>query len=221
VNKRTGEAFQVPRGVNPGFDSNPGAAWLDIRDAWDAVTPDLDGPQRAEARGLIEGLRLRRLNSSVASVITTTPAGSPASIRSGTGDAPDVRLGDDIPTETGGTILRSTLTETPPASEEIAFLFDRSLNALASITSGGSIWRVLRGLTAPQTALQVFIDHAKAAAAALARLPADEAAIIYRHAMMLWLERQGVISYHFRMSERARQITVTHADLLADLAPRG
>jgi len=219
VNKRTGEVFDVPRGVHPGFDNNPGAAWLDITEAFEGITPDLDASQRAESRGVIEGLRLRRVGSGVGQLAVTDPAGSPLAMKSGTAEAPDVRLVEDMPAPPGSSVLRASATEAPPHPFEIEELAERALHSTASITASGAIWRVVLAAVPPRDPMAVFADHARASAALLASIPAEEAAIVYRHAMMLWLERHGVITYHFRMSERVRQILAAHADLLALLLP--
>jgi len=217
TNKRTGQVLEVPRGVHPGFDTNPGAAWLDTRAAWARVAPEMEPARQAEARGLIEGLRLRRLNSAVESLVVTDAALNPVAMTSGTAEAPDVRIPDG-PLPFGGSIFRASLTEAPPAPAEVTTLFAGSLDASASVTTGGAIWRMQRGPTEPQGPLEAFNRHVGENVWAQA-MQTDELSIVFRHAMLLWLERAGVITYRFHLSQRLRQILDAHADLLVRLAP--
>lgn len=219
VNKRTGEVFDVPRGIHPGFDANPGAAWLDLQQAWQTVAPELDEPVRAQLRGLGEGLRMRRTNSGVAGLVVTDVRGAALLMKTGKGSDPELRALDDLTIPAGGAILRAPVSEAPPEPGEVLTLFDRNLSASASITVSGAVWRVVKAITQPRDPLALFLAHAQASAQALARLPEEEAAIVLRHAMMLWLERAGVITYHFHMSQKVRQILDAHATLLAALAP--
>ncbi len=216
TNKRTGEIFQVPRGVHPGFDANPGAAWLDTRTAWAQVAPEMAPAPQAEARGLIDGLRLRRLNSGVENLVVTDAALNPVATVFGTAEAPQVRV-PDRPVTFGGSVFRASLIEAPPAPVEVTELFARSLAASASVSTGGALWRMQRGTTEPQGPLEAFNRHIGENVWAQA-MKSDELMIVYRHAMLLWLERAGVITYRFHLSQRLRQILDLHAELLADLA---
>lgn len=58
-NRRTGEIERPPRGVHPGFDTNPGATFLDIRAAHRAITEHLDEAVRGVDLAITEEIRAR------------------------------------------------------------------------------------------------------------------------------------------------------------------
>jgi SPP1 gp7 family putative phage head morphogenesis protein len=57
TNPRTGETSDLPVGIDPGFSSNPGAAFLDIRDRHEASRLDLPASHVAFDRGLTSAVR--------------------------------------------------------------------------------------------------------------------------------------------------------------------
>jgi hypothetical protein len=62
-NARTGEVEPLPRGVHPGFDTNPGITWLRQTEAHRRSTLDLPAAFHAIDRTLIRETRLRGLRS--------------------------------------------------------------------------------------------------------------------------------------------------------------
>lgn len=220
LNERTGEVQRVPKGIHPGFDNNPGAAWLDTKLAWDRVAADLPEDRRGRELALIEGLRLRRLNASAEALIATDANSDPIAMRSATPERPDVVLLDGITLPAGGSLLHSHLSDAPlSVSDIVEGLFEQAAHAITAITPGGAIWRARRGAELPRLALFAFRAHAAGSFPALARLPAEEAAIVYHHALMLWLERAGVITYSFHVTDRVRQILEANVALLERLKP--
>lgn len=219
LNKRSGEIEQVPRGIAPGFDNNPGAAWLDIRAAWERVAADLPSEQRDIQKGLIEGLRQRRLNNAAESLVVTDNSSDPVTFRSAAKETPDrIPLGG-IVFPPRASILHSHYSDASLSHDDVQVLFDNAGYAITAISPGGSIWRAVRGTELPRLPLLQFRAHAFSSFGQLQQMDQDEAAIVYQHAMMLWLEREGVIAYSFHVTDRIRQILAANASLLERLLP--
>lgn len=216
VNKRTGERFMVPKGVNPGFDANPGAAWLDLGDDWDRMTPDRTASQRASERGVIEGLRLRRLGDGREALVITDGEGVPTVMRSAAPGRPDAIPLDGMNIPPGANFLHSHVTEATLSTDDLSVLFGGGGHAITAITPGGSIWRAVRR---PQAELRPLLADFSTLipdfADELRLLP--QGAEVFGHARMLWLEKKEVLSYSYRMSSRVRQLMDTHADLIQRL----
>lgn len=53
TNPRSGQVDELPEGVDPGFNSNPGAAWLNLRDRHDASRLDVPDSHMALDRGIV------------------------------------------------------------------------------------------------------------------------------------------------------------------------
>lgn len=216
---RSHETHMVPRGITPGFDTNPGAVWLDTRKAWDAVAPDLAPDERAGQHGLIEGLRLRRLGEARERLVVTDADSQPRSILMASLDRPDVVEVpvDDVPP--GGHILHSHISETTLSIEDIDILFTHNAASVTAIAPSGSIWRARRGTETPRLADAEFIARAlQMHREDLAALDPVDARAIWQHARMLWLEKRRVITYSFSVSARNRQLFARHADLIRSLS---
>lgn len=216
---RSGETHMVPRGITPGFDVNPGAVWLDMRRGWEAVTPDLAPEERASQRGLVEGLRLRRLGEARERLVVTDAGSRPHAMLTASADRPDVVMvsTDDVPA--GGHILHSHISETTLSIEDIDLLYSHNAASITAIAPGGSIWRARRGTETPRLADAAFIQRALLKhRAELAALDPGEARAIWQHARMLWLEKNGVITYSYSVSARNRQLFARHEDLIRSLS---
>lgn len=216
TNKRTGEVQMVPAGVNPGFDGNPGIAWLDTRRAVDIAMADLTSDQQAVQRGLIDGLRVRRLGTGREGLVVLSSSGEPLGSFEATPERPaEIPLPgfDPVP---GSILLHSHITEGSLSADDLDVLFSKSAGAITSISPGGSIWRARR---VPMTDLrQPLGEFASLIGEFGSELSANpDGAEIFYHARLLWLEKKGVITYHFSMSERTRQIMARNADLIRRL----
>ena len=219
THKRSGEVHMIPRGIQPGFDTNPGAVWLDVKSGWEAMTPDLSPDQRATQRGLIEGLRLRRLSDGRESLIITDANNQPVIMRTASQDRPHVVSFSDATLPDRPSFLHSHITETTLSIEDIQLLHEETGHAITAISPGGSIWRASRGSETPRRAEREFIARALTEyAQELRGLDPQEARQVCQHALMLWLERKGVITYSFNLSERNRQLFNRHADLIRSLS---
>lgn len=215
--KRSGETFDVPRGVTPGFDSNPGAVWLDIRNAWTKVTPDLSPEARDFQIGLVEGLRLQRLGRAVEGLVATDAAGQPAWANFATPARPSfVRFPRrDIPV--GGSILHSHLTDATLSTPDLNELFETGAASITAITPGGAIWRAVR--TPGELFRPAYTEFATSRLMAFRGELQDhsDGQALFQHALALFLEKRGIITYYFHTSERVRQLLLNNADLLRRL----
>lgn len=216
INKRTGERFMVPAGVDPSFDTNPGAAWLDHGVDWDRMTPDRAPPQRASERGILEGLRLRRLGEGREALVITDADSVPVAMRSAAPDRPDVVPLDGLEVPHGASFFHSHVTEATLSADDLGILFGQAGQSITAITPGGSIWRAVRR---PQAELRPLLAEFSTLipefADELRLLP--QGAEVFGHARMLWLEKRQAVTYHFRMSTRVRQLMDSHADLIQRL----
>lgn len=217
TNKRTGEVTALPRGVHPGFDTNPGATWLDLGEDWAAMTPDLTPERRAKELGLIEGLRLDRLRDAHESLIVLDGASDPVSMYRAMPDQPGIVHFDTEALPALPSFLHSHVTETPLSIQDIESLQNHKAEAITAISPGGSIWRAVRGNEPLRRPLLEFRANAAADMSAFAALPPEEGVTVYQHSLLLWLERRGVLTYSYRTSERVRQLIERHADLIGRL----
>lgn len=216
INKRTGERFMVPAGVDPSFDTNPGAVWLDLGTDWDRLTPDRGPAQRASERGILEGLRLRRLGEAREALVITDAESVPVAMRSAQPARPDAVPLDGLDIPRGASFFHSHVTEATLSSDDLGILFGQAGQSITAITPGGSIWRAVRRPEAElrplladfSTLIPEFADE-------LRLLP--QGAEVFGHARMLWLEKRQAVTYHFRMTNRVRQLMDAHADLIQRL----
>ena len=216
TNKRTGEVEMVPRGVNPGFDANPGAAWLEIRDAWTKVTPDLSPEQRAAECGLIEGLRLQRIGRGVEGLAATDATGAPVLAAIARPESPARVEFDRRQVPPGGSLLHSHITDATLSTQDLVELFGSGADSIAAVTPGGAIWRAVRNPGASlRDYLPEFASRLPEFRSQLAGNP--DAAFLYHHALAHWLEEKGVIAYHYHMTARIRQLLDRNADLVRRL----
>lgn len=216
TNERTGEITPVPRGVDPGFDSNPGAAWLDIREAVEKVTPDLPMEQRATEQGLLGGLRAQTLARRAEGLTATDDAGTPTLAVFGTREAPTRLRIDRTALPRDGAIQRSYLDEAGLGGGDLDTLFNADMRSVSAITPSGTVWRAERRISADANALVTAFDRlAGRYRLELAALP--EGRLVYSHALALWLEKRGALTYRYAVSERVRQALARHADLVRRL----
>lgn len=217
THRRSGEVLQIPRGIQPGFDTNPGAVWLDTRADWTAMTPDLSSEQRATEYGLVEGLRLRRLSDGRETTIVTGANSQPVAMRTASAEEPfKVSLdGLRLPQRPG--FIHSHITEASLSADDLQLLFSTGGDSITAIGPGGSMWRARRlpdGLLAPalremRSRLSIYGDD-------LSRN--EHGAEIFMHARMLYLEKTGVVTYHHHMTRRVRQILDQNTDLIRKLS---
>ncbi|MFE3838878.1 phage head morphogenesis protein [Pseudogemmobacter sonorensis] len=216
TNKRTGEVFQVPKGINPGFDANPGAAWLDLGEAWPAMTPDLSPEVKNAHKAVIEGLRLKRVGDGRETLVITDADGNPVSQRTALPDKPGAVDLDGMTIPTAPHLLHSHMSEDAFSTDDLNTLFNTAGQSITAITPGGSIWRAARVSEEP---VRYFLGEYSAAFGEAGLWPElngkPAAPELFYHARMLWLENEGILTYHFHMSARVRQIMDADAELLS------
>ena len=221
THKRTGEVYMVPAGVNPGFDTNPGAAWLDIGRRADEAMPDLSPDRRAVERGLLQGLRLRRLGTGRETLIIADAEGSGIAMADAAPDRPDFVSVDDLASVGGlpsrAAILHSHLTETGLSREDIGLLQHPQIRAITAISPGGSIWRAVTGREPLRDQIRDFAVNALREPD-LAVLSPEDRMQLSQHALGLFLEKRGVIHYHYSVTDRLRQLFARYADLIERLS---
>lgn len=222
TNKRTGEVEMVPRGVNPGFDANPGAAWLDIARGVDASMPDLAADHRATARGQLQGLRLRRLGTARETLIVTDAEGTAVAIGDAPASTPDHVSVDrtlevvGVTLPDGGHLLHSHLTDAALSAEDLRLLMDPRVQSVTAVSPGGALWRAVTAREPLRYQIRDFTLIALGDAE-LAQVPRSERAELVQHALGLFLEKRGVIHYHYSLTDRLRQIFDRHAGLIERL----
>lgn len=216
INHRSGEAHMIPRGIHPGFDTNPGATWLDLGADWASMTPDLPPERQKAEQALIEGLRLRRLSDGRETLIVTDDQSRPIHQWTAPAERPDVVLfqRDDLPSRPS--FLHSHITDASLSPLDLATLFREAGHAITAVSPGGSLWRAVRVPGQDiRPALATFASRIGPFRDELGQI--DHGAEVFSHARLLWLEKLGIISYSWRMSSRVRQIMGRHADLVQRL----
>ena len=222
TNKRSGEIVDVPRGIHPGFDTNPGAVWLDIDQGWREAAPDLPAEQRAQERGALEAMRLLQISQGREVLTIVDRDAGPIAFRRATPEQRDFITLDGLPVTGRTSILHSHPTDTPLSFPDVDALLKSGAASITAVTPAGAIWRArpqsgatpdLRSIWWPfqqQAFLSGIYPDLKA-------LPDDEAAIVYYHAMMLWLEKSGIVTYSLHAPGRIGQILARNAPLVERL----
>lgn len=225
TNKRSGETVQLPRGVHPGFDTNPGATWLDIEAAADQVMPELADDRRARERGLLQALRLRQMAYRRETLIISDARGTNLVLRDAEPELPDrvsidTLLGQNpqFPSESVD-LLHSHLTDAPLSYDDLLTLGSPRVRSITAISPGGALWRA-RPAREPLRAQ--FSDFARQAKPILDEMsagmaPQDRTHVV-QHALGLYLERRGVIHYRFSLTGRLRDLFEQFSDLIERLS---
>lgn len=226
VHKRTGEVQDVPRGITPGFDTNPGAVWLDIEARVAEAMPDLAQERQAHVRGVLQGLRLRRMAIGRETLTILDADGTATAIMDADIDTPDrVPVGEllrDFDTQnrvSGVELLHSHITDAPLSFADIQTLKHPRVRSITAVSPGGAIWRArpAQEILGPQfaefsaRAIPVWQNE-------LFGMPQEDATYIINHALALFLERRGAIHYHFGLTDRLSQFFSRHADLIERLS---
>ncbi|MBN7785145.1 hypothetical protein JYP51_09455 [Ponticoccus gilvus] len=221
TNRRTGEVQQVPKGVHPGFDSNPGAAWLDLKDRVAEVMPEADPEERVRTTGLAQGLMLRQSGLRRESLIVTDGADRMV-LRDVSADAPD-RVSVDLAamgmSEGRVDVMHSHATETPLSMEDLRILGNHRAGSVLAVSPGGSVWRARPAKEPIGNHPGEFVRRAlpmlEEQASDLDPVDRDH---VTRHALALYLERRGAILYGFSVTGRMRDLFSRLASLIERLS---
>lgn len=213
TNKRTGGVIDLPRGIHPGFDTNPGATWLDSSAALDALVPDATSGQRASQRGIIDGLRLNRLRDGKELVVVADRDFSPVQMQSADpGTAFDPAR---FRTVADSALFKGDLLDAGPSFLDLDFANAVGARSITSVGPGGSLWHVA---VTPDRQMPV---PAPVEPERPAGLTPDDFDILVRHAQLLRLEREGRITYSFSASTRVRQLIEAYGELIEAIAREG
>lgn len=214
TNPRTGETGDVPLGVTPGFDTNPGREWLEHAADWDAVAPDLGAEARARLRGYATGLRVLQLGDPREAGVAFDPeTGLEVKSLRARSDDPDkiVYAG-----EPGVGVMHSHPRETQLSYVDLIALSDQRWSAVSAVTPEGSVFRaVLRqpAVVERQRASFMLEMTERGYFDDLRPLPIDDARVIYEHLFASWLERTGTITYHYSTRGTLNSILERHDTL--------
>lgn len=243
TNRRTGETERLPKGVDPGFGSNPGAAWLDLRTAHAPAAAELTPSQHGTEFGLIQEVRSRGLRDGEETA-AVYDLDRPASAREGeTGrlvlgwsrEAEGFRTDTAVrhAVEISGAAAdamsdparRIAIVHNHPEQTSVS---DGDLHELAAlpglhrivvVAHEGSIFAVVdRGLTrnAVLLAEQRTFDLLLVAVEEGGIRPED-ASDIYAHLRNLALARAGFVRYDHALANRLSGILAGHAALVEDV----
>ncbi|ANT39906.1 Phage (Mu-like) virion morphogenesis protein [Rhodovulum sp. P5] len=223
-NKRTGEVVKLPKGVHPGFDTNPGATWLDIADRVDEVFGDLDGADRATLRGQVQALRLRQTALRRETLIVNDEDWTPAAAGDAAADTPDrvsvdAVLGGSAATTGGLHLVHSHLADSPLSVADLRVLAHPRTASIAAVSPGGAVWRAEAGAELLDDQLAAFARAAlPVIRAETAHLSEADRGHVVHHALALYLERRGAIRYRFSVTGQLRDLFARHADLIERLS---
>ncbi|KAA8605248.1 hypothetical protein, partial [Salipiger aestuarii] len=207
------------KGVHPGFDSNPGAAWLDIRDRVAEAMPGADPEDRARIGGIVQAMRLRQTSLGRESLVVTD-APDRVVLKDADPDTPDRVSVDAAITELGtgrADLLHSHQTETALSLQDLRVLGNPRAGSILAVSPGGSIWRARPGkeIMAPHVrdfsarALDILADET---------LAVDDRRMLSLHALALYLERRDVIRYDFSVTGRMRDLFARFSSLIERLS---
>lgn len=225
TNRRTGEVSGVPRGVHPGFDTNPGAAWLDIEAAVEEVTPDLTPERRATQRGLLQAVRLRQTSLRRETLIVSDVSGERHVMVDADPDRPDRVTIDAVlasrPELSDGPVdlLHGQLADTPLSHDDLLSLGHPRVASVVAVSPGGAVWRARAASEPMGNRLAEFIERARPLLESeMTGWPDEDRSSVAQHALGLFLERRGAIHYHYSLTGRLRDLFLRFADLIERLS---
>jgi SPP1 gp7 family putative phage head morphogenesis protein len=226
TNPRTGETTDLPRGVTPGFDANPGAVWLDLKARVAEVMPDLDDDRQAHERGMLQALRLRRMTLGRETLAVADVNGDAYIAADADPERPGVIDVSGVLRQDGGAfqadrvaLLHSHLTESPLSRADLMTLRVPQVRSVVAITPEGSIWRARPAQEMMSRKVTEFSVQAKPILLRFSiPLSKEDRAHIINHALALFLERRGAIHYTYSLTGRMRRLFATYADLIERLS---
>lgn len=214
-NDRTGRHEDVPRGVHPGFDVNPGMIWLDT----EARMAALEGQgNHAELVGLASELRLRSLRDGLERGVVVAPGGDVRLSIAGTPEDAAVPLWEARTDLAGSDLILSHPSEDLFSAPEIATLFRDGLRSAGFITPQGSFGSLfVQEAKGYEAARRAISERIASLAAALSGLGPEEEQLVVAHALGLWLDRQGIAAYHLTATGRVSDVLGRYSELIERL----
>lgn len=233
-NKRTGEIEQIPRGVDPGFNSNPGAAWMNIKDRHAATLLDLPGEFIALDRGLtteIRRLGIQNLDESLVmydldadpfdAIIGMSRSLSDINKASRSSVRPTKKMFEAIsdPKRKIVAIHNHPNSGSFSGADIGMILSYRGMNNLVAIGADGSIYRLQvigRGLALADdlNRIKTLVDAAIKAAVELGEISLLEANQLHAHIYMQAYARKGLLNYSAALSGNQADMVARNSALI-------
>lgn len=225
-NERTGEIEKLPLGLSPGFDSNPGHAWLDIADRHASTLLDLPASHRAHDLAWTREIRARSLRDGDETLIVydldQAPEASPIGINRSTEEDPhSVNLTPEILRRAKDPETRAVAIHAHPSSGSFSLADIRlmlgmpGLEQIVAVGQMGSVFRMSRGSAYDTVsdndlyAIHQNLYRAIGDAVAAQDLSPVEAAHLWPHLYATMLHEMNVINYaaapHGAMADHLRR----------------
>lgn len=221
-NARTGRTEEVPRGVHPGFDVNPGMIWLDTARRMEGI----DGQDNAaELRGVGTQLRQLALRDGYERGAFVAADGAVLDVLKGTPDDPSALRWKPVDVFRGADFIHTHPGEGVFSFEDFESFYWGQLRSISFLTPGGSFGALFatdrNGFVAARDLFGLAIGNRRDVLGALSR---EDRNLVIGHALGLWLDREGVAAYHLaatgRLSERIASLSNV-IDGLIDVARAG
>lgn len=220
INPRTGEVSDLPEGVHPGFDSNPGMSWLEIGQAHEQTSLGLTDQWRAADRALVEDARARGLRDGAESLALYDLSLDP-----------DIGLIDWTRGEKRSVFFSAPMTEAlerpgarlvaihnHPSSSSLSpqdhatLLAEAQMHQVVAVGHDGSMYRIERRTSnvVPADATIGASDDVRDLlmdAVLAGEVSTVDAGTIHSHIYSLVLQGLGATRYQFALSTRMTQIT--------------
>lgn len=237
-NERTGKNEQLPIGISPGFDSNPGHAWLDIEDRHRATQLDLPAAHRATDLAWTREIRARSLRDNDESLIVydlnDDPGVAVGLSRSVVGRPSEVKPTRAILDRFANPDAKTVAIHSHPSSGSFSsadlnmVLNKPGLHQLVAVGQNGSVFRMSQASASISSgevnaigertlfALRLLMQEGQ-----ISRLEAEQ---VYAHIHMMMLREAGVIDYsaspHGSLADAIRRLE-PFVDLIHDVVLGG
>lgn len=197
-NARTGRTEDIPRGVHPGFDVNPGMIWLDTARRMEGI----DGQDNAaELRGVGTQLRQLALRDGYERGAFVAADGAVLDVLKGTPEDPSRLRWAPADLYRGADFIHTHPGEGVFSFEDYRSFYDGELRSIAFLTPGGSFGSLYRlDIDGFAEARNGFTRALNQVSGDLALLTVGDRNLVIGHALGLWLDRHGVAGYHLAPS---------------------
>lgn len=200
-NRRTGEIEDVPLGISPGFDTNPGAAFLAARQGHDRVAGNMPAEARSAELGLIDEARARGIRTGAAhlGVLDLDTGRAVGWTEDGLDDAALAALDD--PDRSLAAVVNQPSSTAPEAGDVLSLAARPGLKSLTAVGHDGSLYR----LTDAGNEIDAAVAEAyRIAAELLGNVPAGDASRLQPHVALLALSRRGLVRYRTALAPAMR-----------------
>lgn len=231
-NRRTGEIERLPKGLQPGFDTNPGAIWLDLSARHADTRLGLPNDFAALDRGWVEEIRARALRDGDESLIVydldaADPMRSELGMsRSAPGNAHQVGITAEMSRVFQDPTRRSVAIHSHPNSSSFSgadmaiLLRSPGLSQLVAVGVDGSLFRAERVGPARAVSAKAMNGMIEAVMHAVmpyfleGKIDAVAADQLTPHIFMVALHRMGLLRYAHAMSGIGETRRIMYAPLI-------